>query len=131
MRRQFLRFALAGVAGFVIDVGVLYLALHFGAGYYLGRALSFLCAAFATWQINRRHAFAHAAGEDLLHEWLRYLVAMLGGGAVNYGVYALCVALLPPARWIPAQGVALGSLSGLLVNFMGARHWVFRRERRA
>ena len=128
---QFLRFSLAGVAGFVVDVGVLYLALQFGVGYYAGRAISFLCAVFATWQINRRHAFAHAADEDLLHEWARYLVAMLGGGLVNYGIYALCIAFLPVSRWVPALGVAMGSLSGLVVNFVAAKLWVFRRSRRA
>ena len=31
------------------------------------------------------------AGESLLHEWLRYAFAMLGGFVVNYGAYALLV----------------------------------------
>ena len=46
MHRQFLRFALAGTLGFVVDVGVLYRMLALGLGYYLGRAVSFLTAAF-------------------------------------------------------------------------------------
>ena len=126
MRRQFLWFALAGAAGFLVDIGVLYAALYLGAGYYLGRIFSFTAAATVTWLINRRLAFAHAAGEDLLHEWLRYLSAMLGGGAVNYLVYAVCIHVLPGGALMPLFAVAAGSVAGLLVNFLVAKNWVFR-----
>jgi putative flippase GtrA len=129
MRRQFLWFALAGAAGFLVDIAVLYAALYAGAGYYLGRILSFTAAATCTWLINRRHAFAHAAGGRLLHEWLRYLFAMLGGGAVNYLVYATCIQTLPHETWLPLFAVAVGSIAGLLVNFMVAKNWVFRSRK--
>ncbi len=131
MVRQFWRFAIAGAIGFLVDAGVLYLALWLGSGYYLGRVISFLCAAFTTWQINRRHAFKAEAGEKLLHEWLRYLLAMLGGGLLNYGVYALLVFSLPPAPWLPLLAVAAGSIAGLAVNFLSAKFWVFRRKSHA
>src|SRR6185437_12886929 len=67
-RRQFLRFALAGVVGFVVDAAVLYALLALGLGYYLGRVFSFLAAAFTTWQINRRHTFAARADGRWLRE---------------------------------------------------------------
>lgn len=130
MRRQFILFLLAGAAGFLVDVGVLYLALYAGAGYYLGRVISFVFAATSTWSINRRHAFAREAGERLLHEWVRYLFAMLGGGLVNYAVYAACIAFLPHTGWLPLLAVAAGAICGLLVNFTGAKTWVFRARSR-
>ncbi len=126
MRRQFLWFALAGAAGFLVDISVLYGAVYAGAGYYLGRILSFTAAATTTWLINRHYAFAHAADERLLEEWLRYMSAMLGGGAVNYLIYVICLHVLPSGSWLPLFAVAAGSVAGLLVNFMTAKNWVFR-----
>jgi len=128
MHRQFLRFALAGAVGFAVDVGLLYVGLALGLGYYLGRALSFLAAAFTTWQLNRRYTFVVHPGEPLLREWLRYLFAMLGGSAVNYGCYAALVFSLPKSACLPAVAVAAGSAAGLTVNFLGARFWVFRHR---
>jgi putative flippase GtrA len=129
--RQFLRFAVAGAIGFVVDVAVLYALLALGLGYYSGRVFSFLAAAFTTWQINRRYAFSTQAGEDRLREWLRYLLAMLGGGVINYGVYASIVYSAPRERWVPLLAVAAGSIAGLAANFLSAKFWVFGGTRRA
>lgn len=129
--RQFARFAAAGAVGFVVDAAALY-ALHaLGLGYYLGRVLSFLAAAFTTWQINRRYTFSAQAGEGRLREWLRYLLAMLGGGIINYGVYALILYSAPWNHWVPLLGVAAGSIAGLAANFLSAKLWVFGDRRRA
>lgn len=129
MQRQFLRFALAGAVGFVVDVGILYMALGLGLGYYLGRAISFLAAAFTTWQINRRYTFRVRGDGHWTVEWLRYLLAMLGGGAVNYACYAALVYAMPKAAYLPALAVATGSIAGLTVNFLTARFWVFKERR--
>jgi putative flippase GtrA len=123
---QALRFALAGVAGLVVDAGVLYLALAAGSGYYLGRVLSFLAAVFCTWQINRRFTFG-AAGTSLWREWWTYLGAMLGGGAVNYRVYAIFMKAVPAHPLAPLAGDCHGSLAGMAVNFASAKFLVFRR----
>lgn len=127
-RRQFLYFALAGAVGFVVDVGVLYAMLALGLGYYLGRAVSFLAAAFSTWQLNRRYTFVVHPGRHWFAEWIRYLVAMLAGGMVNYACYVGMVYALPKTGWLPAAAVATGSVAGLTVNFLGARLWVFRKR---
>lgn len=128
MYLQFVRFALAGAVGFVVDVAVLYLALSLGSGYYLGRLISFLSAAFVTWQINRRHAFAAHAGGRRFREWLRYLLAMSGGGILNYLVYGAVVALAVHGPLLPALAVAAGSVAGLAANFFTAKYWVFRKQ---
>lgn len=140
MKHQLIRFALVGVAGFVVDASALYLALHVGAGYYVGRILSFIAAVFATWQLNRRFTFGaintpsstgrHSAerstGGNIFREGGKYLIAMCGGGAVNYATYCVCVALLPHFATLPLVAVAAGSLAGLAVNFALARRWVYR-----
>jgi putative flippase GtrA len=123
---QVLRFAIAGVAGLVVDVVVLYLAMALGSGFYLGRVASFLAAVWTTWRINRRYTF-HPAGDGVWREWWRYLSAMLGGGAVNYLASSAAVVLLPHWRFTPALAVAIGSLAGMSLNFVSAKLLVFRR----
>ena len=123
---QFLRFGIAGAIGFVVDVAVLYLAMAAGADFYLGRGISFLCAVFATWQVNRNFAFKASSSMPLWQEWWRYLLAMLGGGAVNYACSAIAVMLLPPGPLSPMLAVAVGSIAGMSVNFISSKLFVFR-----
>jgi len=123
---QVLGFALAGVAGFLVDAAVLYL-LKGALGLYGARVASFLAAVLATWLINRRLAFGtRPSGLPPWREFLRYLSAMLAGGAVNYAAYALAVVALPVVSDHPVIGVGLGSLAGLAVNFFLARRFVFK-----
>ena len=126
MKYQFIRFALIGTVGFMVDVAVLYTMLAWGGGYYLGQAIAFLVAALVTWQLNRRYTFSPQTQRGPLLEWMRYLLAMLLGGGVNYGCYAAMVYHLTKTAWLPAAAVAVGAIAGLAVNFFGAKFWVFR-----
>jgi putative flippase GtrA len=126
-RAQLILFAIAGVAGLAVDVGVLYGALALGMDHYSGRVLSFLAAVTASWQINRKVAFRHAPPPaSLFRSWGTYLVAMLGGGAINYLVYGLTMAWGPPAWWLPFIAVSMGAVAGMGVNFASAKFFVFK-----
>jgi putative flippase GtrA len=128
LRRQIFRFAIAGVIGFIVDAGVLYLAIKAGAGPYIGRAISFLCAVFATWQFNRRYTFRRSTNRSAWLEWNEYLLAMALGGACNYAAYVAVVKLIPASAATPLLGVAVGSIAGMVVNFTTAKIWVFRHK---
>ena len=130
---QVLRFAGAGVAGLVVDAGVLYLMMGLGLGWAPARVLSFLAAVWATWQLNRRYTF-EASGASAWRQWWRYLLAMSGGGLVNYAAYS--AVMLYAAHWwplhlpislLPLFAVAVGSLAGMAVNFASAKFFVFSR----
>ena len=125
--RQFWRFGIAGGIGFVVDVLVLYIAVALGSGVYLGRAVSFFCATFATWQVNRNFAFAAATAMSAWTEWWRYVLAVLGGGLVNYLLFSLAVATLPTSPLLPMVSVAIGSVGGMVVNFISTKVLVFRQ----
>lgn len=127
--RELVLFALAGVLGFLVDTAVLYL-LRDTAGLYAGRAASFACAATATWLVNRAITFAERRSGVPAHVELSwYLLLMLGGGSVNYGVYALLVAKAASVASEPIWGVAAGSVSGMLVNFALSRAFLFHGRR--
>jgi putative flippase GtrA len=128
--REFGRFAIVGAAGLVVDVIVLYIALAAGFGFFAGRLVSFLAAVWVTWQINRRYTFVAArAGLPVLAwtEWFRYLLAMLGGGAVNYAAYSAMIVFAHRVPFLPLTSVCVGSLAGMAVNFIGAKFFVFKR----
>jgi len=125
--RQFWRFGIAGGIGFVVDVLVLYIAVALGSGVYLGRVVSFFCATFATWQVNRNFAFAAATTMSAWTEWWRYVLAVLGGGLVNYLLFSLAVTTLPPSPLLPMVSVAIGSVGGMVVNFISTKMLVFRQ----
>ncbi|MES2297862.1 MAG: GtrA family protein [Pseudomonadota bacterium] len=123
---QLWRFGVSGVAALVVDAALLYLMLAAGLGYFGGRAVSFLAAVWVTWQVNRRFTFRAQAQRASWDEWWRYLAAMAGGGAINYGAYTLAVLLLPRSSWTGLYGVAIGSAAGALVNFLSARAVIAR-----
>jgi putative flippase GtrA len=125
---RFLRFAIVGTLGFVVDAGVLALVLQSGlAGFHAGRCLSFLAAASFTWALNRRFTFADRAASRGSRgaQWARYVAAMSAGAAVNYAVYALVLAWAGYTALIAPFAVAAGSIAGLGVNFSAARWFVF------
>ncbi|MBN8726738.1 MAG: GtrA family protein [Xanthomonadales bacterium] len=128
LRRQLALFTLVGALGFVVDAGIVQvLVRELGANPYLARIVSFLAAATTTWGLNRRFTFAGHAGSNRRQEWFRYLVAMAGGFALNYGSYAALVAASPLVREWPALGVAAGSIAGAAVNFLSSKYWIFRQ----
>lgn len=125
--RELPAFALVGAVGFIVDAGGLYAALAVGLDYYGGRLVSFCAAVLTTWLLNRQWTFAARRVNPSLADFARYFGAMALGGAVNYATYAIVVATLPRAAWLPLAAVAGGSIAGLGVNFATARAWVFRR----
>ena len=126
-------FGLTGILGFLVDAGVLHLLVTgWNTNLYLARACSFTCAATTTWMINRAVTFSatHRLARRLLAEWAAYFAASLGGGCLNYLVFAIAVRLSPLLHQTPVIAVGLGTLAGMSWNFLMYAKWVFRPDRR-
>nr|WP_281364117.1 GtrA family protein [Paraburkholderia solisilvae] len=127
--RPFFWFILSGVAGFLVDAGVLY-CLAPSLGLYLSRVISFLCAVFTTWLINRALTFRSLhSGQSTRKEFMIYLFLMLGGGAVNYATYVILIAIVPVVAQHPFLGVGGGSIAGMFINFCASRLFLFKYKR--
>jgi putative flippase GtrA len=126
--RQFAQFGAVGTVGFLVDASVLLLLLHAThAGFYLGRLISFLCAATVTWCLNRTITFrSRAASRGISAEWLRFVAVSCLGGIVNFGVYSALLLSFASFAAAPVAAVAAGSLSGMVVNFGLSRSYAFR-----
>ena len=126
---EFLRFAVAGAAGFAVDAGlVLLLKAALGWQAIAARAPAFAAALIVTWLINRAWAFRHKrARRGMWAEFASYGAVQATGGAVNIGVYALVVTLFGDAPLQLLIALAAGAGTGLAVNYLGARRFVFGR----
>lgn len=131
LRHAFVRFALVGTGGYVVDTAMLWLGTrHLGLDPYSGRALSIFVAMIFTWAGNRTLTFAGRRARGSLGaigwEFLRFVGANLVGALVNYGVYAWLIhaAAAPFNDKYAAQ--AIGVLAGLVFNFTLSRTIVFR-----
>jgi putative flippase GtrA len=121
---SWIRFAIVGALGFLVDASALTLALFLGADFFGGRVVSFLCAVTATWYANRTFTFS-SKDPRLLREWFRFLSANAVGGLANYSIYAVLVSTIPLCEAHPTLAVAAGSIAGLAINFTLSRQFVF------
>lgn len=124
---EFLLFALSGIAGFVVNAGIVYgLTNFFHWGPIFAQMLAFSCAVTVTWLMNRRITFAHKASPNWLRELMLFVTANSIGALVNNGVYVALVLTVSIFHDQPVLAVAVGSLAGLGFNFSASRAWVFR-----
>jgi putative flippase GtrA len=130
-RLSILRFAVIGALGLPVDWLVLQLMVHWGTGPYIGRILSWFCAASFTWLGNRYFTFSATRAHGLhatLREWLRFLAANAVGGLVNVGLYSVLVRFAPPPFNNLTVALAFGVLLGLMFNFTLSKRMVFRPD---
>jgi putative flippase GtrA len=116
----FWRFLVVGAIGFFVDVGILLLLTSQALNPYVARIVSFLFAATCTWLMNRVFTF-NTPHKTTFREWQHYILIMSVGSIANYVVYALFIYFVGRGEWQYVLGVALGSLPGLCINFIGSR----------
>lgn len=127
LHRQFLRFCLVGVGGFLVDGGVVQLLAFCGVNLYGARVVSFLLAATATWALNRHFTFRLSGTKVDHREWVRYVMTTSLGAFINYGVYVLCLRFWPLTHIWPVLGVAAGSAIALGFNFLASKYLIFKQ----
>lgn len=126
--REAFFFAISGGLGFLVDTAVLYLFIG-SLGPYMARGLSFLSAVLFTWIFNRSITFkGKSSNMKPRSEFVSYLLLMLCGGAVNYGLYSLLMSSYRIVSDYPVIGVAAGSIAGMFVNLATSKLILFRKS---
>lgn len=121
---QMIRFAGAGVAGFAVDLFVLFLLTRAGVSPLAARVPSSLLSIATTYAINRRTTFrSGASGLGIGAEFFRYFVASGVGLLLNWALYALGVQVLHVS---PVTALVAATGGSMLVNFFNYKHIVFR-----
>ncbi|TPV47619.1 GtrA family protein [Pantoea deleyi] len=126
--RDLFFFGVAGVCGFLIDSGALYFLKPY-VGIYFGRLISFLLAVIVTWLFNRNITFKDKSiDKSLISEFLHYLSLMVVGGAINLGSFYLLVSYVDQIREWPVIAVALGSIAGMMANYISSRYFLYKKR---
>jgi putative flippase GtrA len=132
-KSRFLRFAVVGAAGFVVNEAALWFSLNvLGAGKYLAGIVAFAVAVTFTWWGNRTLTFADRAGHGaraIAMEWVRFVLANALGFAVNYSVYAALITFGSRPFAIPYVALGCGTIAGLVLNFALSSRIVFSPHR--
>ena len=124
---RFLRFALVGVVGFVVDAGVLQALISLaGWGPIAARAVAIPVAVFATWLLNRTITFPDSHGGPVLASMARYAAVSAVGASVNFIVYSALVFASQAMAALPIVPLAIASIVALIVNYLGSKHFAFR-----
>lgn len=130
LRHPFIRFALVGGGGYLVDTAVLaWDTSVLGLDFKTGRALSIFVAMAFTWLGNRYLTFPDRRARTLsgaLQEWLKFMGANGVGAVVNYGTSVLLVNLAGPPLDHKFVAQALGVLAGLIFNFTLSKKLVFK-----
>ena len=131
---QFIIFALNGAVGLIIDLLVLFCTSIY-LNLYISRIISFFSAVVVTWILNRNLTFKQESHfnidqfvryKNLLNEFKLYFLAVLMGGIINLSTYYcyVYINLEPLDKYI---ATVLGSLAGLISNFIILKFVVFKR----
>ncbi len=130
--RRFVLFGVAGTLGFIVDAGLAEALIKLlMVNFYFARLISFLCAVATTYAFNQRYTFADRISGKRHGQKRRYFVTMTAGFCLNYGIYATLGFYEPFFQRWPVLAIVAGSFAGLLVNYSGARYWVFRPDNAA
>lgn len=118
---QFCRFALVGLAGFVVDTGITSALAALGLEPRSARVPGLALAIVLTWFANGRLTFRGARGRGAAG-LSGYAGVALVAAAVNYGIYSV---LIGPLDSI-VLAIVLATMVSMLLSFAGYRLLVFR-----
>jgi len=128
--RQFLSFGVVGTIGFLVDAGVLILAINYlGLELFFSRLLSFSVAVTVTWYLNRKHTFENQSNRHALNEWVYYSALNSVGALINLSIFMWLVIQYEYLHENPIAPLAIASAIAMVFNFLMSRFVVFQGSR--
>ncbi|RTR40622.1 GtrA family protein [Shewanella canadensis] len=122
-----LKFLLVGGVSFLIDLSLfLYLSQQLLWPLLTARLAAFSVALTLTWLGNRLFTFSHRKKVHKGQQFAMAVILACSAASVNLTVFYLLSELLTPTGVTATIYLALGVLSGLIVNWLGSNYLVFR-----
>lgn len=114
---QFIKFALVGLSGLMIDTCTVY-SLRSIIGLKIATLIAYFVAATSNWFINRLWTFHGISREQsVLYQWLKFLAANSLGFLLNRGMVFLLFFLSNTCQTYPIIALIAGAITGMLANF--------------
>jgi putative flippase GtrA len=120
-----IKFAGVSLIGFATDAIVLHLVVGAGLEPAWARVISLTCAMQATFVINGLLVFRTLDRRRWPRQWLRYMLAGGIGNFCNYWIFVTLVSTHWPIIASPLFALAVSSFIAWIINFAGARFFVF------
>jgi putative flippase GtrA len=120
---RILRFGVVGFGGFIVDAAILALmteAMHVNA--FAGRAVSVPVAIVFTFVCTRYWSFASAKKQAIGRSFASYVSTQGAGLVCNLIIYSAALLVIS----YPLAALVLSSATAMIVNYLGARLWVFQ-----
>lgn len=127
---RFVRFALVGAGGFLVDFAAMSGFLTLASLPPLpARLIAFAITVCVTYVFNRVFTFADRPRRGR-QEWIAYALTSCAAALVNLGVFSLTLSALHATPMSPYIAMPLGVAAGLAVNFVCYNFFVFRAASR-
>jgi len=121
---SFVQFALVGLSGVFVNLGVLTLMLHLGFGQRVSVAGGIVVSILSNFFLNRETAFSYARHEAMGRQLVGFVIAAAIGGAVQFVVATSILSANPSVA--PQIAALFGIAAGMGINFAMNRFIVFK-----
>ncbi|WP_254304114.1 GtrA family protein [Shewanella sp. VB17] len=122
-----LKYLMVGGASFIVDVLIFILMYQYlGFPIVEARLVAFGAALTLTWLGNRLFTFSYRQQLPKRKQFITVLILACIAGLINLSVFYLLSEWSPPTALTSPIYLALGVLSGLVINWVGANYLVFR-----
>ena len=122
----FFSYVIVGVAGFIVDGGILTILMNFGYGILESRLFSFSVAVSITWIFNRIWTF-HSESNKKIKEYIGYFATQIAGALINLFIFYALIFSLPQLKSLPILPLAFGAAASLFFNFAISKLCIFRK----
>jgi dolichol-phosphate mannosyltransferase len=124
--RTFIKFAVVGASGVVVNLGAFTSLLHMGLNKYIASPAAIELSIISNFLLNNYWTFAERNSRDNIHiRGLKFnLVSFLSLG-VSYSVFVLMSLLFPSV--LPQINQAAGIIPAMLINYFGNAYWTFKK----
>ncbi|WP_421715892.1 GtrA family protein [Arcobacter arenosus] len=128
--KQIIRFGTIGTIGFCVDASVLVIGVNlFLFSIESSRLISFLCAVFVTWLLNRTFTFSRNQSFSKRKEYILYLIIQSIGAFLNYGIFILLIYMNEFFEYYLIVTLAISSIIVMFFNYFASKKIVFKANK--
>jgi len=125
--RTFIRFAVVGATGTVVNLGVFSLLLRADMNKFVASPIAIETSIIWNFLLNNFWTFGHRRTKDGVHiRGLKFNVVSLASLAVSFGTFAALTLLMPQSS--PQLDQLLGIVPAVFVNYFLNSYWTFRQD---
>ena len=124
--RTFIKFAIVGASGVIINLGLFTILLNIGANKYLASPIAIEVSIISNFILNNYWTFRRRTTREKIRvKGLKFNAVSLVALGISYGTFVLLSLLLP--RTAPQIHQLIGIVPATLVNYFLNSYWTFRQ----